>query len=366
MQAMNAVDALNPALKRWRELVWDKFRVGRLLKLGFVALLAEASGGSGSFSPSFPSGHNHPGSWGQMPPMWRASLMTMLVGVAIVFFIVGIVVFYLSCRMKFAEFYIVATGDTRVGPPWRRYGRQTWQLFWVTIGIWAVSFLGLLVFATPFLIMFWRHGGSLVHMSPGRILGLVLVAVPVLLCWFLIFALILVVVRDLMLPAWALEGATVKQAWQWAKAVMESSPKEFAFYVLVKVGVRIAATFAGIMALMLSLLVTAIPVVLAGLGVWMGLRNAGPAGHAVMIAVAIVGAIAVFIWVMLLDIAFLGSAMLVLQCYAAYWVGSRYKPLGDLLEPPPAAPVMPVPEPPVMPSGGGGLLPPEDWTPVLG
>jgi hypothetical protein len=366
MQAMNAIDALSPALHRWRQLVWDKFRVSRLLKLGFVALLAEVSSGGSSFNFNFPSG-NRTGAIGHLPAVWRASLVTLIVGFAIVSFVVGVVIFYLSCRMKFAEFYIAATGDTRVGPPWSRYGRQTWQLFWLTIGIWFAALAALLVLMAPVFFMLLRHGAAYTrHMNPGKIFGLILLLLPLLLIWLLLLGLTLMVVRDLMLPAWALEGATIGQAWRWAKAVIESSPKQFAFYVLIKIGLHITAAIAGAMAFFTGVLVTAIPCTILGLGVWLSLRHAGPAGHIAMLALAIAGGLVVLVWIALLYIALIGGAVLVMQCYANYWVGSRYKPLGDLLEPPPAAPVMPVPEPPVMPSGGDGLAPPEDWTPVLG
>jgi hypothetical protein len=298
--------------------------------------------------------------------MWRASMITALVGIAVTFFVIGVVIFYLSCRMKFAEFHIVATGDTRVGPPWSRYGRQTWQLFWLTTGISIAALMALGVLLIPVLFLVFRHGGSFAHVAPGRVLGLILMLVPLFLIWFLLVSLILMVVRDMMLPAWALENATIGQAWRWAKAVIESSPKQFAFYALIKAALHIAVAIAGAMAFFRGILVTAIPCVVIGLGVWLSLRHSGTAGHVVMIAFAIAGGLIVLVWILLLYVACIGAALLVLQCYANYWVGSRYKPLGDLLEPPPVAPVMPAPEPPPSPSGGGGLPPPEDWTPVLG
>ncbi len=363
MQAMNAIDAVGPALKRWRELVWDNFRVGRLLKLGFVALLAEVSGGA-SFNANFPSGGGrNSGGVTQLNHFWMGPWVIAVAVIAAVLMVISIVIFYLSCRMKFAEFYIAATGDTRVGPPWSRYGRQTWQLFWVTVGIWLVAFAGLLVLLSPVFIMFMRHGSNFgQHMSPGRIFALILVGIPVLLFWVMVFAFALLVVRDLMLPALALEGATVGQAWRWARAVIESSPKQFFFYVLVKVGMRITVAVAGGIALFLGLLVTAIPVAIAGVAGWQSWKHAGMGGHAAIIALGVVGGLLLVGWVLLLYVVCIGVALLVLQCYAVYWVGSRYKPLGDLLEPPPAAPVMAAPVAPLPPSG----LPPEDWTPVLG
>jgi hypothetical protein len=363
MQAMNAIDALSPALRRWRELLWEKFRVSRLLKLGFVALLAEVSSGA-SFNANFPSGNNR--QLGHLSPMWQASMFAALVVFAIAFFVIGIVVFYLSCRMKFAEFHIAATGDARVGPAWSRYGRQTWQLFWLTLGISIAALLVLAVLMIPVIFLVFRHGGNFSQIAPGRIFGLILLLMPLLLIWFLLVSLTLMVVRDMMLPAWALENATIGQAWRWAKAVIESSPKQFAFYALVKGGMHFAVAIAGAMAFFLAIFASAIPCVVIGLGVWLSLRHAGTAGHVVMIAIAIAGGLVVLIWILLLYVACFGAALLVLQCYANYWVGSRYKPLGDLLEPPPLASAMPPPEPPPISNTDGGLPPLEDWTPVLG
>jgi len=347
MPLFTALDAVSPAISRWQRLLFRDFRIGLLLKLSFVALLAELSGGGGGSGSFHNSGGGHGGGIGGWHPQSTAlspAIVAAIVIGGILAFIIGIVIFYLSCRMKFVEFHIVATEDTSVGPAWRRYGPQTWKLFWVSIAIGILGFIALAAVAAPIaLSLLHQSGEEWLHPSGNTILGLILALLPIALAWLLIMALIMMVVRDFMLPVWALEGASVGQAWQRARQVIERAFGDFAKYAVVKSLLRLAVGIAGGTAWFLSVLVSAIPVVAIGAGVYFALRGEGTGVMLGLIVVAVAAGAVFLVWGALLFIVFLGAPLLGLQCYAVEWLGGRYPLLGNILWTAPPAPVPPLP-----------------------
>ncbi len=349
MPLFTAMDAVSPAISRWQRLLFRDFRIGLLLKLSFVALLAELSGGGGgSGTRSWGNSGGHGGSIGGWHPQ-SAAISSALVAALVVFgilaFVIGVVMFYLSCRMKFVEFHIAATEDTSVAPAWRRYGPQTWKLFWVSLCISIFGFVAFVAVAAPIVLSLMHQAGETWSNPSGNtILGMVLALAPIFFAWLLLMALVMMVVRDFMLPVWALEGASVGQAWQRARQIIERAPGDFVKYALVKAVLRLAAGIAGGTAWFLSVLISAVPVVAVGAGVYFALRYAGTGVTIGMIILAIAVGAVFLVWGALLFIVFLGAPMLGLQCYAVEWLGGRYPLLGNILwPPPPPAPLQPLP-----------------------
>jgi hypothetical protein len=356
MPLFTAIDAVSPAISRWQRLLFRDFHIGLLLKLSFVALLAELSGGGGgSGSRGFGNAGNlgghggHIGDWHPQSPVFSSAILAAIIVFGILAFIVGMVIFYLSCRMKFVEFHIAATEDKLVGPAWRRYGPQTWKLFWVTIAIGLLGLIALAVVTVPIVLSLMHRGGDWAQPSGNTILGLILALLPIVFAWMLIMALVMMVIRDFMLPVWALEGATTGQAWQRAREIIERAPGDFAKYALVKAVLRLAVGIAGGLAWFLSVVISAVPVVAVGAAVYFALRNSGSGATAGMIFLAIAAAAVFLVWGALLFIVFLGAPLLGLQCYAVEWLGGRYPLLGNLLWPPPPdySPVVPAIAPPL-------------------
>jgi hypothetical protein len=334
-------------MTRWQRLLFHPRRLGLILKLALVALLAEGSGGGGF---NFPSGNF--GNWHRhdhMFPTAGALLVGVIVGTIVL--AIGLVIFYICCRMKFVEFHIAITEDKRVGPAWSRYGQQTWRLFWVTICIGVIALIALAAIAVPigFALL---HREDLSNPSWQQILGLFLVLLPIFFVWFLAIALVTMTVRDLMLPYWALENLSVDGAWQRAREIIERAPKDFAKYALMKAVLRLAAGIVGGFALLISVLVSAIPVVLIGLAVYFPLRHGGHGAMVILIVLAAVVGLIFFAWLVLLYILLVGAPLLALQCYAVEWMGGRYPLLGSILWPPPPPP------PPSYPPPADPELPP--------
>ena len=346
MLPISAMDALSAAISRWKRLLFTDFRFGRLLKLGFITLLAELSGGGTSGGNNF-SGRNS--AFDKLPHLshaFRAEMFLFFVIGALIFFVIGIVIFYLSCRAKFAEFYIAASGDTRVGPPWRAFGRQTWRLFWTTFVLHLIALFVLASVALPIVLMMKHHGVFAGQISLRQMLAMFLLLLPLFFAWILAVQFAQMIIRDFMLPSWAMQDASVGQSWQIARAVIESDGKAFAGYTLVKVGMHIGIGIASILAFVAAMLVSAIPLVGIGMAIFLPLQHAGTQGKVLMVLLLAALAVLAFAWILLLVCAIIGSAQLIFQCYAVEWFAARYPPLAALMYPPPPAPPGEIPPPP--------------------
>lgn len=342
MFPMTATDALSAALTRWKRLMFADFRFGRLLKLGFIGLLAEFSGGGASWNSNF-SRRSHP--WHKILPLGHAlnAGFFVLVAVAVmVGFVIGIIIFYLSCRAKFAEFHIAATGDTRVATPWRLYNRQTWRLFWTTFVIHLVALLALVAIAAPVFLAMKHRGEFSGALSLSQILAIALVLLPVIFVWILAVQFVQMVVRDFMLPCWALQDANVAQSWQVARAVMESDGKALVGYTLVKVAMHVGIGIATVLAFAAAVLVSGIPFGGVALAIFLPLQHGALGAKVVMVMLLAVLAALAAIWAFLLICAIFGSAQFIFQCYAVEWFAGRYPPLAALMYPAPPAPLPPM------------------------
>jgi hypothetical protein len=348
MFPMTATDALNAALPRWKRLLFADFSFGRLLKLGFIALLAEFSGGGASWNYSSPRSSPAWQKLAQLPHAIHAGLMVFFVGLGVIFFVIGIIIFYLSCRAKFAEFHIAATGDTRVAPPWRIYAGQTWRLFWTTLVVHILALLVLAAIAVPMFMAMMHHGAFSGSFSLRQLLGVVLLLLPLFFVWILVVQFVQMIIRDIMLPCWALQDATVAQSWQIARAVIENDPKAFAGYTLMKVVMHIVLSIAAVLAFAAAVLVSGIPFGGVGLAIFLPLHHGAIGAKVVMVALLAGLAVLAAFWVALLVCAIFGTAQFVLQCYAVEWFAGRYPPLAAWMYPPPPAPLPPVDIPPAV------------------
>ena len=168
MQFLTAPEAISPALNRTASLLFRPFRWGTFLKLCAVAVLTE--GTSGNFRMNNP-GHHGPTT---VPPHVMNSLpyelIPLLIGLGILALIVGIVVFYLIVRLRFALFECLIHQSRLLTPGWRRYRDQAWRFFLFSIVI-GIAFLAVAVAAlAPFasgLIHLFRESQAANHVDFG-------------------------------------------------------------------------------------------------------------------------------------------------------------------------------------------------------
>jgi hypothetical protein len=140
---------------------------------------------------------------------------------------------------------------------------------------------------------------------------------------------------DFAMPAIALENAPVSLAWKRFGEVLKNDPPGAALYVVMKCLLWIACILASYIAIAIVLLPLAAVVILGGIVLHFALAHAGTIGtvidfFAITFAILITIAYTIYAWILIT-----GTVFIFLQAYAIYFLGGRYQPLGDVLEPPP-------------------------------
>jgi hypothetical protein len=336
MRNLSAADAISPAIQRTREFLFSPFRWGTYLKLSLVAIVTEGLGSNlrSSSHGGQPSGHGpmitSPLS---LHPEWIAAIIAAVL-VSMVFFAV---VFYVVTRLRFAYFHCLVTKSRDIGPGWRFYGPQAMRFFWLNVVV-GLSFLFLaMVAAYPFVTGIVRlfhetpPGG---HPDIGSMLILVLPIIPVVLLLVLLGVLADLVLRDCMLPHFALEDATAGEAWAqvWARILAEK--RQFLAYALL----RVVLPTIGMVALFIVLIIPGLVLVgslgAIGYGIHAGFADAtGGAAVAGFAIQALFGVIA-FVLAVLASICVGGPLSTAVREFALVFYGGRYQLLGDLLYPP--------------------------------
>ena len=340
MPAISAVDAISPAVQRTRGFLFRPFRWGTYLKLCLVAMITEGLGGNFGSAHGGPwSSHRHMVSSAPLPHLshgWIAGIVAgSVILIALCFFLA-----YLITRLRFAYFHCLIHDVREIRPGWRLYRGQARRFFWMNVVV-GLCFLAVLALvALPFIGGFWRlmhsSGG---HPDFGSVLFLVLPLIPL---FFLIVLLGIVtdlILRDLMLPHYALENATAGQAWAAVRGRIGAEKAGFFVYGLLRVAIPIVATIA------LGLAIVILALILAGVGAisWFSLHAAAAsAGGVAAIAgrlLLVLLLLASFGALIILSISLFGSLGTAIREYALVFYAGRYQRLGEILFPPPPAAV---------------------------
>ncbi|WP_348264109.1 hypothetical protein P8935_06135 [Telmatobacter sp. DSM 110680] len=345
MRAISAADAITPAVERTKAFLFRPFSWGTFLKLGLVALVTEGLGSNfrGSSSRSGGGGGSSLGrgpmihSLRDIPPQWIAA------GVAafLLVLLIAAVVFYLITRLRFAFFHCLVHNTKMIRPGWDLYKEQASRFFWLNIGV-GVGFLLLMgLISIPFVAGFLRlfrdmqPGG---HPNIGMLLGLILPLVPIILLLVVLGIALDIILRDWMLPHFALEDASASDAWSsvWARITAEKG--QFFAYALLRL---ILPMVAGI-AIFLILLIPGLVLAGAVAGMELGIHSAfadstGSASVAGIMLQVFFGLVA-FGFFLLASICLGGPLSTGTREYAILFYGGRYQVLGDLLYPQPLPP----------------------------
>lgn len=336
MHFLTAPEAISPALNRTASLLFRPFRWGTFLKLCAVAVLTE--GASGNFRMNNPGHHGPTTVSPQVMNSLPYELIPLLIGLGILALIVGIVVFYLIVRLRFALFECLIHQSRLLTPGWRRYRDQAWRFFLFSIVI-GIAFLAVAVAAlAPFasgLIHLFRESQAANHVDFGVMIGLFIQLLPVILGLALLGIALDVVMRDFMLPHFALENASAGEAWGavWDRVVAEKGA--FVLYAVL----RILLPFLAMIGIFI-LLIIPIVIVFGSLGAFMAMLHASAAGVTpIGIFLQVVAGLAMAFAGLMLAICFGGPLSIAIRNYALVFYGARYRPLGDVLYPPPAVAV---------------------------
>ena len=340
MRPFSATDSVSLAVHRTRDFLFRPFSWGTYLKLGLVAIITE---GWGTNLRSSANKGAHSSGQGPMiyspfdiPAVWVAGI----VATVLLALVVSIFIFYLVTRLRFAFFHCLVHNVRQIRPGWRLYKEPATRFFWLNLAVGLGYLLLAVLVALPFISGFLR----LFHETPpgghpdwAQLLLLVLPLIPVIFLMILIGFLADLVLRDWILPHYALENATAGEAWGWVWRSIADEKKEFFVYVLLRVVLPVVA----MIGLFIVLLVPGL--ILAGaLGaIVYAIRGsfAGATGASAVVGIALQAffGVVAFVFLLLASICVGGPVSTWVRAYAITFYGGRYPALGAILYPPPQA-----------------------------
>jgi hypothetical protein len=354
MLAFSAADAISPAIQRTKIFLFRPFRLTTYLKLCLVAILTEG-GSSGNFNTSNfgrHSSHRRSGlsasTWNLASPHFSFTPLRIaeLVAMSLLVMLFCFFLFYLITRLRFAYFHCLIHNVKEIRPGWRLYQTQATRFFWFNVVVGLCFLLLFVLIAIPFAAAFWglfkniAAGG---HPSLGSIFALLLPLVPIIFLMVFLAIAVDIILRDLMLPHYALENATAGQAWSavWARIMREKGA--FFVYALLRVILPIVAAIAVLIVLIIPIIifVAVAAVVVVALHAAFSAATGATAFIGIFLEV-LIGVVATGIGIAF-AIGLAGPVSTAVRQYALMFYGGRYQPLGDILFPPP--PPMPPPTP---------------------
>jgi hypothetical protein len=342
MFPISAADSVSPAIQRTKEFLFKPFQWGTYLKLGLVAIITEGIGNNfrSSTHGGQSAGHGPTvSSPFHLAPEWIA----VIVAAALAVLVLSLVVLYLVTRLRFAFFHGLIHNMKQIRPGWQLYQAQAMRFFWlnVVVGLCFLLLVGLTVL--PFVAGFWRvfqetqQGGQ---PDVWSVLALVLPLIPIILLLMLAGFVTDLVLRDGMLPHFALENATAGEAWTQVWARIKAEKRQFAVYALLRVVLPIIAAIGLFFVLLLPGLGLAAALASVEFGVHSMFADAAGASAFVGVLLEIFFGVVAFSFALLASICLGGPLSTGIREYALIFYGGRYKVLGDILYPPTPPPAI--------------------------
>ncbi|HXR38922.1 MAG TPA: hypothetical protein VN776_07510 [Terracidiphilus sp.] len=336
MRAISAADAVSPAIQRTREFLFRPFTWGTYLKLGLVAIITEGSGANlRSSSHNAPSSGHGPiiNSPFHLHPEWIAAI----VAAALLVIVVSFVVFYLVTRLRFAFFHCLVHNTKEIRPGWYIYGDQAMRFFWLNIVVGLCYLLLVVLVSLPFIGGFLRLIRETPRGGPPNLellLSLVLPLIPLILLLVLLGIAADVVLRDWMLPHYALDDATAGEAWSRVWAAIRAEKRQFVVYAVLRLILPTIAMIALFVVLIIPGLMLAGSLAAVEFGLHSAFADATGASALIGLLLEIFFGVLAFGFVLLASICLGGPLSTGVREYALLFYGGRYQALGDILIPP--------------------------------
>ncbi|HEX3893788.1 MAG TPA: hypothetical protein VHW46_14520 [Terracidiphilus sp.] len=337
MIVFSAAQAVSPAIERTRHLLFRPFRLGTFLKLCTIAVFTEGFGGNFNFSgPSHSTTeHTHTSTFlSGTAFVWTPGWIALLAAVVVLSVVLSLALFYLMTRLRFALFYSLAYQVKEIRPGWRLYREPANRFFKLNLVVGLAFLFVVLLSVAPFAFGFFRMFKETQAGAHFDILLFVSLFLPVLaLLFVIIFAAVAIdiVLRDFMLPHFALEDLSAGAAWREVRARIAAEKGSFFVYGLL----RIFLPFAAMFALLLVLAIPTLLVVAIVVAVFSGVHLILPSSEAMRILLGVVVGLVAFTLALLLGICFGGPLSIWIRNFALVFYGGRFPLLGNVLFPPP-------------------------------
>jgi hypothetical protein len=347
MRAISAADSVSLAIQRTRQFLFTNFSWGTYLKLGLVAIITEGLGSnsrssSNSFRSSSKIGTPH-ADGSITPPQFQLPQFNLtppqiagIVAAVLLALVLAIVIFYLITRLRFAYFHCLAYNTTEISPGWSIYESQASRFFWLNliVGFCFLLLLGLI--AIPFAAGFWhlfqetQNGASL---DIPFMLSLVLPLIPIIILFALAAFASDMILRDWMLPHFALDDASAGEAWSQVWAHIKAEKRQFLVYTLLRIALPIVAAVGLFMLLAIPGLILGGAFAAAIYGIHSTFADATGASTIVGILLQVFFGVLAFGFAVFAGICLGGPVGTGIREYALIFYGGRYKELGDALYP---------------------------------
>lgn len=349
MVPISAVDAISPAVERTREFLFRPFRWGTFLKLGLVAIITEGVGSNfnsshGGHAPEHGPAANAPFTMPSVGPQFHSpfnlgpeGIAAIVAAVLLALLFAGLVV-YLITRLRFAYFHCLIYNVKEIRPGWHIYREPATRFFWFNVVVGLCFLLVVALVALPFGAGFWRlfheipPGG---HPDWAMLLALVLPLIPIAILLVIAGVLADVILRDWMLPHYALDNASASDAWDRVWTTIKAEKRQFFVYALLRLILPTIATIALFIVLLIPGAVVAGSVAMLEYGLHSAFAGTSGASWAAGIFLEAFFGIIAFGFALLLGICLGGPLSTGIREYALMFYGGRYQTLGDILFPPP-------------------------------
>lgn len=369
MTMLSAADALGPAFRRTRMVLVAPFRLGFFLKIALVAALTQP--GFYSVMISYPLQGAQLAAGGAAGHAQRfdfagsGSLAAVGLGLVAVLALVGLVLWilssYLFCRLRFTLFDLVVYRQGQVREAWRKYGQQTWRYFGVMLLTTFVFLILAAVSAGPFFVHMLKTirtvGAQGANANSMAVFAQMLPFIGICALLGLVWLAVDAVLQDFILPPMAIEDAPIESVLNRFFTLLREEPVQLFVYLLLRFVVAMGISWALMIAVFMALTFVALAGLAVGFGLYHALWQGGIGLRVVFVVATALMALALLVLYFLAMVVVYGTAAVFKQSYAAYFYGSRYRELGDRLEPPeqgfvevrsepPLPPLPPLSEPP--------------------
>jgi hypothetical protein len=344
MRAISAADSVSPAIERTRNFLFRPFNWGTYLKLGLVAIVTEGIG-----SNLHSSSHGGGQSSGHGPMIHSLSeinpgMVAAAVAALLLAFILSAWLFYLVTRLRFAFFHCLVHNTREIRPGWWLLREPAIRFFWMNLAVGVCYLLFVAAISIPFISGILRlvretpPGGS---PNIPLMLSLVLPLIPIVIVLVVVAILLDVVLRDWMLPHYALEDASAGEAFAavWSRVIAEK--RQFFVYALLRLILPGIAMIAVFVVLLIPGLILAGTVAAVEYGVHSGFADASGAAAVVGVLLEVFFGVVAFAFALLFGICVGGPVSTAVREYALIFYGGRYPALGNILYPPAATPSAP-------------------------
>ena len=334
MRAISAADSVSLAIQRTRNFLFRPFDWGTYLKLGLVAIITEGLGGNLNSS-------SHNGESGGHGPIFHSPSNLVPAVVAAIFAlalvaVIVLTVFYLITRLRFAFFHCLVHNVKEIRPGWWFYREQATRFFWMNVVVGFCYLLVVVLISLPFVSGFVRlfkesqRGG---HFDVGLMLSLVLPLIPIIFLLVLAGFALDVILRDWILPHYALENATAGEAWSQVLARISAEKRQFFIYALLRLVLPVVAMAALFVVLLLPGLALAGSLAAVEFGLHSTFADVAGASALVGKLLEVFFGVLAFGFAVLASICLGGPLSTGIREYALVFYGGRYQALGEILYP---------------------------------